>query len=80
MPRLPRRVVAEQHSGAAGHVQHTDARLYAGVVQNGGDHRLVPHQLSVPARRQPVEEGLYVTLIYHGARHQRKKAAVSICW
>ena len=56
------------------------ARLYAGVVQNGGDHRLVPHQLSVPARRQPVEEGLYVTLVYHGARPQRKKAAVSICW
>ena len=26
------------------------------------------------------EEGLYVTLVYHGARPQRKKAAVSICW
>lgn len=69
--RYPRRaalyIVAEQHTGAAGHVQHRAALAYPGVIQYPGDDRLIPHHARVPVRCQPVKERLYIPLVDHAA-------------
>ena len=69
--RYPRRaalyIVAEQHAGAAGHVQHRAALAYPGVIQYPGDDRLIPHHVRVPVRCQPVEERLYIPFVDHAA-------------